>query len=124
MRELNPKQRRFADEYLVDGNAKQAAIRAGYSIKSADQIGFQLLNKTTVSAYLKKKSQTIADKLGIDAEFVLRNMRDIGNHTKPTKAESNPAVSLKAYELLGKHLKLFEEDAKGNQNITVNIVQF
>ena len=45
---LTPKQKRFVAEYLVDLNATQAAIRAGYSEKTAEQIGYQLLQKTSV----------------------------------------------------------------------------
>ncbi|MDF3636413.1 terminase small subunit, partial [Enterobacter cloacae] len=46
---LTAQQRRFVAEYLKDGNATQAAIRAGYSKKSAEQIGYQLLQKTSVA---------------------------------------------------------------------------
>ena len=46
---LTDKQQRFVAEYLVDLNATQAAIRAGYSAKNADKIGSQLLGKTRVS---------------------------------------------------------------------------
>lgn len=121
---MNPKFKRFADEYLVDCNATQAAIRAGYSEKTAGQIGYQLLHNTSISAYLKEKTQSVADKLGIDAEFVLRSIRDIGTQTQPRIARANPAVSLKAFETLGKHLKLFDEDDKSNPNIVINIVKF
>lgn len=121
---LNPKQQEFADQWLVDRNSTQAAIRAGYSAHTANEQGCRLLANASVSAYLKAKSQTIADKLGITTEFVLRSMMDIGDLTKPHRKESNAAVSLKAYETLGKHLKLFEESDKKQQNVTINIVQF
>lgn len=49
IRPLSPKQQRFVDEYLVDLNASQAAIRAGYSARNADKIGWQLLGKTRVA---------------------------------------------------------------------------
>jgi phage terminase small subunit len=45
---LTPKQQRFIQEYLIDLNATQAAIRAGYSAKNADKIGSQQLGKTRV----------------------------------------------------------------------------
>ena len=47
---LTAKQERFVAEYLIDLNATQAAIRAGYSEKTADQYGHQLLKKTSVAA--------------------------------------------------------------------------
>lgn len=121
---MNTKQQRFADEYLKDYNATQAAIRSGYSRRTAEQIGFQLLKKTSVADYVKSRCQTIADKLGIDAEYVLSNLKQIGQLTKPTRQEANPAVSLKAFEFLGKHLRLFEENDKKQSNITINVVQF
>ena len=46
---LTDKQHRFVHEYLIDCNAKQAAIRSGYSAKSAEYIGHELLNKTLVA---------------------------------------------------------------------------
>ncbi len=50
MAKLTPKQKRFVAEYLVDLNATAAAKRAGYSEKTAEQVGYQLLQKTTVPA--------------------------------------------------------------------------
>lgn len=49
MANLTPKQQRFVEEYLIDLNATQSAIRAGYSEKTADSIGLQLLRKTQVA---------------------------------------------------------------------------
>lgn len=123
-RKLRPKQQLFADEWMKDRNATQAAIRCGYSPRSAQVHGSRLLSNDMVSAYLKKKTQSIADKLGIDAEYVLSSMKQIGKFTMPTRAEANPTVALKSLELLGKHLKLFEEDDKKQTNITINVVQF
>ena len=48
MAKLTAKQQRFCDEYLIDLNATQAAIRAGYSPKTAEQLAYQLLQKTSV----------------------------------------------------------------------------
>ena len=52
---LSPKQQRFADEYLIDLNATQAAIRAGYSPKSAEQQGSRLLRNAKVRAYIDER---------------------------------------------------------------------
>ncbi len=54
-KKLTPKQARFVDEYLIDLNAKQAAIRAGYSPKTAEWTGPQLLGKTHVSEAIKAR---------------------------------------------------------------------
>ncbi len=71
MAELTPKQQRFCDEYLVDYNATQAAIRAGYSKSSATAQASSLLTKPNVTAYLKGRSKKISDRLEISAERTL-----------------------------------------------------
>ncbi|EQA1666820.1 terminase small subunit [Escherichia coli] len=71
---LTAQQRRFVAEYLQDGNATQAAIRAGYSKKSAEQIGYQLLQKTSVAqAIAQQQKASIARTLG-GADEVLAQM--------------------------------------------------
>lgn len=71
---LTTQQRRFVAEYLKDGNATQAAIRAGYSKKSAEQIGYQLLQKTTVAhAVAQQQKASIVRTLG-GADEVLEQM--------------------------------------------------
>ena len=71
---LTAQQRRFVAEYLKDGNATQAAIRAGYSKKSAEQIGYQLLQKTSVAqAIARQQKASIARTLG-SADEVLAQM--------------------------------------------------
>ena len=71
---LTAQQRRFVAEYLKDGNATQAAIRAGYSKKSAEQIGYQLLQKTSVAqAIAQQQKASIARTLG-GADEVLAQM--------------------------------------------------
>ncbi|HCR0301616.1 TPA: terminase small subunit [Enterobacter hormaechei] len=71
---LTAQQRRFVAEYLKDGNATQAAIRAGYSKNSAEQIGYQLLQKTSVAqAIAQQQKASIARTLG-GADEVLAQM--------------------------------------------------
>lgn len=77
MAKLTEKQKRFTEEYLIDLNATQAAIRAGYSIKTAEQIGFQLLNKTSVSEEIKKKMAERSKRTGINADRVLNELAKI-----------------------------------------------
>jgi phage terminase small subunit len=121
---MNPKQKSFADEYLVDKNATQAAIRAGYSKNSATQLGYKLLMNVDILAYLKEKTQSIAERLGITTETTLRGIQQIAGLTIPKIHEPNPAVSLRAYETLGKHLNLWDDSDKKAQNLTINIIQF
>jgi phage terminase small subunit len=69
---LSPKQRRFCEEYLVDLNATQAAIRAGYSEKTANEQGARLLAKVMVSTAITKGRQKLSTRLEITQERVLR----------------------------------------------------
>ncbi|EIX9274068.1 terminase small subunit [Klebsiella pneumoniae] len=72
--DLTDQQRLFVAEYLKDNNAKQAAIRAGYSKKTAEQIGYQLLQKTSVAqAIAQQQKASIVRTLG-SADEVLEQM--------------------------------------------------
>lgn len=77
-KKLTPKQRRFVLEYLVDLNATQAAIRAGYSRRTAEWIGPQLLTKTHVAAEIEKVMAERAKRTGITADRVLKELARIG----------------------------------------------
>lgn len=68
---MTPKQERFVAEYPKDCNATQAAIRAGYSKRRASEIGWQLLQKTTVSAALAKRLGKIEERAEVDAAEIL-----------------------------------------------------
>lgn len=71
-RGMTNKQMRFADEYLVDLNATQACIRAGYSQRNADKIGSQLLQKPLVREYINKRMAEKEDELIASQDEVLR----------------------------------------------------
>lgn len=71
MRTLTPKQQRFVDEYLIDLNATQAAIRAGYSARTAGKIGPQLLGKTGIRAALRARQEALRAETGVRQERVL-----------------------------------------------------
>ncbi|ENJ4068780.1 terminase small subunit [Enterobacter hormaechei] len=71
---LTAQQRRFVAEYLKDGNATQAAIRAGYSKKSAEQIGYQLLQKTSVAQAIAQQQKASIERTLGGADEVLAQM--------------------------------------------------
>src|SRR5690606_8095004 len=71
---LNEKQQRFCLEYLIDYNATQAAIRAGYSPKTAGQQGFDLLKKLEIQEFIKMSSQKTFNKLEITRERVMQEI--------------------------------------------------
>lgn len=74
---LTPKQKRFIDEYLIDLNATQAAIRAGYSKKTAQRIGSENLSKPLLQAEIQKRRGKLQQKLEISQEKVLSELAAI-----------------------------------------------
>lgn len=75
---LNEKQERFCREYLVDLNGAQAAIRAGYSKKTARAIAYELLTKPHVQSYLLELRGKVAQKLEITQERVAQEYARLG----------------------------------------------
>ncbi|WP_449395573.1 terminase small subunit [Devosia riboflavina] len=71
---LTAKQSRFVAEYLIDLNATQAAIRAGYSPKTANRIGPELLTKPAVAAAVSSAQSQRAERTKIDADWVLTRL--------------------------------------------------
>lgn len=118
---LTPKQSLFVKEYLVDLNATQAAIRAGYSEKTAGVIGLENLGKPLISEAIKEQLDKRMNKVDITAEYVLTTIKNTidrcaqaepvfdreGVETGEYKFDS--AAVLKGSELLGKYLKLFTD---------------
>ena len=78
MAALTNKQQRFVEEYLIDLNATQAAIRAGYSEKTAEQQGFQLLKKTSVSKAVTEAQKRRSDRTEVTADMVVKELARIG----------------------------------------------
>ncbi|WP_186064410.1 terminase small subunit [Burkholderia gladioli] len=74
---LTAKQAAFVEEYLKDLNATQAAIRAGYSARTADVIGGQLLGKTLVAAAVAEQIKSRTERNQVDADYVLQRMVEI-----------------------------------------------
>lgn len=135
---MTEKQRRFCDEYLRDCNAAQAAIRAGYSKKTAKQIGQKLLTKIDLRAYVDAQLEKIRSEKIADAQEVMEYLTSVmrGEHTEQTLQLAGDGVQqiseikvaarerLKAAELLGKRYALFTEkiegDIDGKLHITVD----
>lgn len=72
---LTPRQERFCEEYIVDLNATQAAVRAGYSSKNADKIGSALVGKTGVSARIRELQADRSARTLVTADDVVRELK-------------------------------------------------
>jgi phage terminase small subunit len=102
-RDLTTKQAKFLKEYIKTGNGTQSAIKAGYSEKTAKIIASQNLTKLNIKTEIEKHMSKEAEKMGINAEYVLGILK------KHAEDEVDKRASLKGAELLGKHLKLFHD---------------
>ncbi len=108
-RKLTPKQARFVEEYLIDLNAKQAAIRAGYSPKSAHVEGARLLTNAKVAAAIAAAKQERTEATKIDAEYVLQKLHQI---IERCLQEVHPALHSKTRQPM--------KDRDGNAVFTFN----
>ena len=77
MANLTPKQQRFVEEYLIDLNATQAAIRAGYSEKTAKSIGQENLTKPDIQKAIEEAQNKRQEQTQIDAAYVLKRLVEI-----------------------------------------------
>lgn len=102
---LTEKQKRFCEEYLVDLNATQAAIRAGYKEKTARSSASENLTKPDIQQYLRELIDQRSERTGITADTVLLELERIAL----SDVEITGKEKIKALELLGKHLGLFSE---------------
>lgn len=105
-RKLSPKQAAFVAEYLIDLNATKAALRAGYSEKTAGKIGSQLLVKTRVREAIEKVQAKRAEKLERTAQDVLHDIQGV---TKTARETGDLKTALKGLELEGRHLGMFRD---------------
>ena len=75
---MTDKQKRFVDEYLIDLNATQAAIRAGYKPDNAQQMGSENLSKPVISSAISKAMAERSKRTGINQDRVIRELARIG----------------------------------------------
>ena len=114
--ELTPKQKRFCEEYAVDFNGTQAAIRAGYSVNTANVIASQNLTKLNVHNEIEKLTTEKSIRTEITADKILQSIAKIALAEKDVSNRDK----LKALEMLGKHFGLFE---KADERFTETIKQ-
>ncbi len=113
---MTPKQQRFVTEYLVDLNATQAAIRAGYARSGASVEGVRLLANAKVAAAVAAGQAKRAKRTEIDADYVLTAIKDTIEQYRGGGEGSNPNAVLKGAELLGRHLAMFTDKVVADVN--------
>lgn len=91
---MTDKQKRFCEEYLVDLNATQAAIRAGYSPKTANEQGARLLTNVSVRARIDAAMAAQSKRTGVTADRVVRELARIG-FVNPTDVINTDRVTVK-----------------------------
>ena len=123
---MTDKQQAFIREYLIDFNITQAAIRAGYSAKTAYSIGQKLLKNAEVSKAVDMAMNERKERTELSADYVLKNLQEIVERTmqrQPVMSKGVQAVdkqgnniwtfdaknAIKALELLGRHLGIFTD---------------
>ena len=118
---LTEKQKLFVQEYLKDLNATQAAIRAGYSARTANKTGSEVLGKTNVRQAIMEAQKARAEKLDIDTSWVLTRLKLISDRCiqgEPVFSKDgepsgewkfDAAGANRATELIAKHLGMFTE---------------
>ena len=136
---LTLKQKRFADEYIISGNAYQSAIKAGYSENYANKNINKLLGKVGIKTYIQERLKEIDDKKIADQKEVLERLTRFGrreefesvvvmvdkakfdNNGKFVGVEKTPEIvkiptpskdTIKALELLGKRYRIFSEKSE------------
>lgn len=127
---LTAKQQLFVNEYLVDLNATQAAIRAGYSEKTANEQGAQNLAKLSIKKEIEKRmkereerTELTQDKVLKDLETIKQHAMKIGYDAQGNAVMNNYPSALKACELQAKHLGMFVErtevEHKGGMSVDI-----
>lgn len=101
---MNEKQRAFAVEYVKDRNATQAAIRAGYSEKTAYSKGNQLLKIIEVKALIQELDDAAAARAAVTVDKIVNRLNKIAEDPHAKDADR-----IRADELLGKYLGMFTD---------------
>ena len=139
MARMTAKQKRFCDEYLIDLNATQAAIRSGYSVKYANTNASKLLQNTTVKEYIDKRMAEKESELIADQNEVLKYLTSVlrgesqsevivveglgEGVSEARRMDKSPDEKerLKAAELLGKRYGLYTDKVEQSVDMDLSI---
>lgn len=115
---MTPKQQRFVEEYMVDLNATQAAIRAGYAAKDADVQGPRLLGNVGVRLEIERRRAAQAERAGLTVERVIKGLL---REAELDGEGASHGARVSAWGHLGKHLGMFIDKQQIEGNININI---
>lgn len=137
MSKLTLKQKRFADEYIISANATAAAIKAGYSKKTARSIGQENLTKPDIKAYIDERLEKLDSEKIADQKEVLQYLSSVMRGEQQEKTlisigelgqeivdiDVGAKDRLKAAELLGKRYRLFTDKVEMDvsSDVTINV---
>lgn len=137
MSKLTLKQKRFADEYIISANATAAAIKAGYSKKTARSIGQENLTKPDIKAYIDERIEKLESAKIATQEEVLQYLTSIMRGDQQEKTlisigelgqeivdiDVGAKDRIKAAELLGKRYRLFTDKVEMDvsSDVTINV---
>lgn len=122
--ELTPRQSRFVDEYLIDLNATQAAIRAGYSEKTASAVGFENLRKPKIAAAIQERMKNREERTEVTQDRVLKELArlgfadlrgvftDSGNLKMPSEWSDAMAAAVSSVEVVVRPSGEYDEDGR------------
>lgn len=106
MANLTPKQQRFVEEYLIDLNATQAAIRAGYSEKTAYSVGHENLKKPEIQKAIEEAKKQVSKRTELTVDMVVNGLL---KEAQDYAEGSTQSARVSAWAHLGKHLGMFTE---------------
>ncbi len=118
---LTEKQKLFCKEYLVDWDATQAAIRAGYDPGRAGQTGIENLKKPEIGREIQSLLDEKAQKNEITPDKLIREMAKIAFADSSDMNAPKYSDKLRALELLAKHLGIFKETAALDMNSDIDV---
>jgi phage terminase small subunit len=121
---LNDRQRLFVKYYIATLNAAESARRAGYSVKTAKEIGYELLTKPHIVDAIEKSVEKKMEKADVSAERILEELASIAFLT-PDQLDALKSIKggekMRALELLGKYNTLFTDRIEQSGEVTLNI---
>ena len=100
---MTPKQKQFCQEYMIDLNGTKAAVRAGYSSKSANRAASNLLSKIDIQTEIQMLREAQEKRTQVNADWVLNQLRELTN--------ACDSVKVSALDKIAKHLGMYDSPA-------------